>query len=71
MAGDTSDSQILAQEQRAIEFLARETHTPVAKVQEIYLAEYARLAPKAHIKSFLPLLICKRVRVILQGRRAR
>jgi hypothetical protein len=60
------DSPILIQEERAIARLARDTHTALAKVQEIFLAEYERLAPHAHIKSFLPLIIGNRVRAILQ-----
>jgi hypothetical protein len=63
------DSPILVQEERAIARLASDTHTAVAKVQEIFLAEYERLAPNAHIKSFLPLIIGKRVRAILRKKR--
>jgi hypothetical protein len=70
MSGGTLDSQILVQERAAIELLARDTHTAIAEVQEIFLAEYARLAPNAHIKSFLPLLVSNRVRVILQSKSA-
>jgi hypothetical protein len=65
MTDDAMDSQILAQERWAIELLARETDTPIAKVQEIFLIEYAKIAPHAHIKSFLPLLTSNRVRAIL------
>jgi hypothetical protein len=68
MINDSMDSQILAQEQWAIELLARETHTAVAKVQEIFLIEYAKLAVGAHIKSFLPLLTSNRVRGILDAK---
>lgn len=67
---DTPDSQILARNQRAIERLAHEAQAAAAQVQQIFLAEYARLAADAHIKSFLPLLVGNRVRVLLQGRRA-
>ena len=58
---------ILAQEQWAIELLARETHSTIAKVQEIFLSEYVKIAPHARITSFLPLLACNRVRAILGG----
>jgi hypothetical protein len=61
------DLQLLVQEQWAIELLARETHTAIAKVQDIFLIEYAKIAPHAHIKSFLPLLTSNRVRAILGG----
>jgi hypothetical protein len=59
------DAQLLSQEQRAIEALARDTHTAVAKVQEIFLIEYRKLAVHAHVKSYLPLLTSNSVRVIL------
>jgi hypothetical protein len=50
----------------AIARLARDTHTAIAKVQEIFLAEYEKLAPSARIKAFLPLLTGKRVRALLR-----
>ena len=65
-AGESPHSHILVQEERAIARLARDTHIAVAKVQEIFLAEYQRLALKAHIKAFLPVLVTKRVRAILR-----
>jgi hypothetical protein len=69
-ARDSPGSQILVQEERAIARLARDTHTAIDKVQEIFLNEYEKLAPGARIKSFLPLLIGKRVRTILRKARA-
>jgi len=65
MINDSMDSQILRREQRAIELLARETHTAIAKVQEILVIEHTKLAANARIKSFLPLLTSNRVRIIL------
>jgi hypothetical protein len=65
MINDSMDAQLLSQEQRAIEALARDTHTAVAKVQEIFLIEYRKLAVHAHVKSYLPLLTSNSVRVIL------
>jgi hypothetical protein len=70
MIDDSMDSQILIQEQWAIELLARETHASVAKVQKIFLIEYAKLAAHAHIKSFLPLLTSNSVRCILDAQNA-
>ncbi|HWW20209.1 MAG TPA: DUF3562 domain-containing protein [Steroidobacteraceae bacterium] len=67
---NTSDAAILAQEHRAIERLAHDTHTSVAKVQQVFLSEYAKLATDAYIRSFLPLLVANRVRALLHGRRA-
>jgi hypothetical protein len=65
MINDSMDAQLLSQEQRAIEALARNTHTAVAKVQEIFLIEYRKLAVHAHVRSYLPLLTSNSVRVIL------
>jgi len=64
---ESVDSQILSQEQWAIELLARETHTALEKVQEVFLVEYKKLAAHAHIKSYLPLLACNSVRGILES----
>ena len=58
-------TRILAQEQWAIEALARETHNTIARVQEVFLREYERIAPDAHITAFLPVLTSNRVRAIL------
>jgi hypothetical protein len=70
MIDDSSESQILTHEQRAIELLARETHTSIAEVQEIFLIEHAKLAEGAHVQSYLPVLTGNRVRVILGERNA-
>ena len=61
------DSQLLAQEEWSIELLARETHTEIAKVQQIFLIEYRKLASNAHITAFLPLLTRNCVRGILDA----
>jgi len=70
MIDDSMDSQILTHEERAIELLARETHTSIATVQEIFLVEHAKLAEGARIQSYLPVLTGNRVRVILDERNA-
>jgi hypothetical protein len=70
MINDSMNSRILAREERAIERLAHETHTAIAKVQEIFLIEYEKLSVGAHIKSFLPLLAGNSVRVILDRQNA-
>ena len=70
MIDDSMDSQILTHEQHAIELLARETHTSLAKVQEIFLVEHAKLAVGARIQSYVPVLTGNRVRVILDERNA-
>jgi hypothetical protein len=71
MTIDLSNSQILEQEQWAIELLARETHSTIARVQEVFLEEYQKLAEGAHIKAFLPVLTGNLVRTILTDRNAR
>jgi hypothetical protein len=53
-----------------IETLARETETPVATVQEIYRTEHAKLDRVARIKTFVPVLIHRRVKDLLQSRRS-
>jgi hypothetical protein len=70
MVSDLPESPILEQERLAIELLARETHTTIARVQEVFLEEYRKLAEGAHIKSFLPVLTGNHVRNILTGRNA-
>ncbi len=70
MTSDLPDSPILEQEQWAIELLARETHTTIARVQEVFLEEYQKLAKGAHIKAFLPLLTGNLVRVKLTAHKA-
>lgn len=70
MINDSMGLKILVQEERAIERLAHETHTAIAKVQEIFLIEYEKLSVGAHIKSFLPLLASNSVRVILDRQNA-
>jgi hypothetical protein len=70
MINDSIDTQLLSQEQWAIDALARDTHTEVAKVQEIFLIEYRKLAVHAHVRSYLPLLTSNSVRVILGAQNA-
>lgn len=70
MIDDSMDSELLSQEQWAIELLARETDTPIATVQEVFLIEYRKLAAHAHVKSYLSLLAGNSVRVILGAQNA-
>jgi hypothetical protein len=70
MMNTSVDAQILSQEKWAIELLARETHTAIAKVQEAFLLEYKKLAANARVKSYLPLLVRKSVRIILDAKNA-
>jgi hypothetical protein len=71
MTDESIDSQLLSQEQWAIELLARETRTEIAKVREIFLLEYKKLALGAHITAYLPLLTCNFVRGILDAQNAK
>jgi Protein of unknown function (DUF3562) len=48
-----------------IEILARQTDTPIDKVQEIYSAEHNKLEQSARIKTFVPVLVHRRVKAIL------
>ncbi len=64
------DAQIPADGKSDIETLARETDTPVATVQEIYKAEHAKLDRVARIKTFVPVLIHRRVKELLRSRRS-
>jgi hypothetical protein len=61
------NSQNLADRESDIETLARETHMPVATVQEIYKIEHAKLDRVAKIKTFVPVLIRRRVKELLQS----
>jgi hypothetical protein len=56
--------------QRDIEALAREAHVPVEEVTQLYAYEWAALAARARITSFLPILTTRKVRAILQKRHA-
>ena len=67
MINEAADSLLLAQEEWSIELLARETHTEIAKVQQLFIIEYRKLAVNARITSFLPLLTCNCVRGILDA----
>lgn len=69
MINDSMDAQILSQEKWAIEVLARDTHTAIAKVQEIFLIEYRKLAVNARVKSYLPLLTNNSVRAFLNAQK--
>ena len=52
-----------------IEELARQTDTPVETVHRIYNLEHAKLDQAARIKAFLPALLHRRVKELLQVQR--
>ncbi len=53
----------------AMESLASESQAPIEQVEEIYQRELCALEAHARIKSFLPLLVHRRVREVLVHRR--
>jgi hypothetical protein len=53
---------------RDIEALAREAHVPLDDVAQLYARELAALTAGAHITSFLPILVTRKVRAILRQR---
>jgi hypothetical protein len=53
-----------------IELLARETDMPIETVHEIYNIEHAKLEQAARIKTYVPVLIRRRVKELLQNQRA-
>lgn len=70
-----SDQAIAAVEHSAsrdsdIEDLARETGIPIALVHEIYRAEHAKLDRVARIKTYVPVLIRRHVKRLLQTHHA-
>jgi hypothetical protein len=69
-----SNQAIIPQElpspESEIETLARETDTPVEIVQEIYTSEHAKLDQAARIKTYVPVLIHRHVKELLQSRRS-
>jgi hypothetical protein len=69
-----SNQAIIPQElpspESEIETLARETDTPVEIVQEIYTSEHAKLDQVARIKTYVPVLIHRHVKELLQTRRS-
>ncbi|HMH87029.1 MAG TPA: DUF3562 domain-containing protein [Steroidobacteraceae bacterium] len=68
-----SNQAIIPQElpslESEIELLARETDTPVEIVYEIYTSERAKLDQAARIKTYVPVLIHRHVKELLQTRR--
>ena len=68
---ETSNPAPIVARESAIEFLARETGTPVDTVKEIYRAEREKLERSARIKTFVPVLAHGRVKSILHRERKR
>jgi hypothetical protein len=64
-----SDQAANASLESEIELLARETDTPVEIVHAIYNVEHAKLEQTARIKTYVPVLIHRHVKELLQTRR--
>jgi Protein of unknown function (DUF3562) len=65
-----SDEAVNANLESEIELLARETGTPVEIVHAIYNVEHAKLEQTARIKTYVPVLIHRHVKELLQTRRS-
>jgi hypothetical protein len=70
MSNQAINPQELPSPESEIETLARETDTPVEIVQEIYTSEHAKLDQAARIKTYVPVLIHRHVKELLQSRRS-
>lgn len=66
-----SNPRPTAARESEIESLARETGTPLARVQEIYRLERDKLESAARIKTFVSVLAHRRVKALLQEERGR
>jgi hypothetical protein len=69
MNDQTLNSRSTVERESEIEALARETGTPVDRVQEIYRVELDRLERSARIKTFVSVLAHRRVKALLQVER--
>jgi hypothetical protein len=58
-----------AEAEAEIELLARETHTSRELVKIVYSSERAKLERTARIKTYIPVLVHRRVKALLRGRR--
>ena len=66
VSNQTINSQYLADRESDIETLARETDMPVETVHKIYEIEHAKLDQVAKIKTYVPVLIRRRVKELLR-----
>ena len=57
-----------SQQQRAIEFLARESQVPIDEVARLYEEEWAELEDGARITGFLGIFTARNVREMLRRR---
>jgi hypothetical protein len=69
MSDPFMNAKEIASRESEIEVLARETATPVETVHEVYNAERAKLEQAARIKTYVPVLIHRRVKELLRSQR--
>jgi hypothetical protein len=70
MSDQAQNRQGSVSPQHEIELLARETEMPLDIVQEIYFCEHAKLDQAARIKTYVPVLVRRQVKELLQAQRA-
>ena len=70
MSEQPMNPQDLASRQHAIELLARATDMPLELVHEVYNIEHAKLDQTARIKTYVPVLIYRHVKALLQSQRS-
>jgi hypothetical protein len=71
MNDQTSNPRLPVARESEIEFLARETGTPVDTVREIYRVEHDKLERSARIKTFVSVLAHRRVKALLHAERGK
>jgi hypothetical protein len=69
MNDQVSDPRSSSTRESEIELLARDTDTPVDVVEEIYRVERDKLERTARIKTFVSVLVQRRVKALLQVER--
>lgn len=69
MSDQASESRSSIAKDSEIETLARDTDTPVDVVQEIYRVEREKLERSARVKTFVSVLLHRRVKALLQVER--
>ena len=69
MSEEPMNPQDLNSRQEQIEQLARATDMPLDLVHEVYNIEHAKLDQTARIKTYVPVLIYRHVKALLQTHR--
>jgi hypothetical protein len=70
MSEEPISRQDLSSQQHEIESLAREMDMPIDLVQQIYTIEHAKFDRAARIKTFVPVLLYRHVKALLEIQRA-